>query len=202
MRVIWVRGVWVLVLLAILGFGGWAALRLQDRAPQEAMAVLPAIELSNLDGIPVALARKAEGRLAILFVSVDCDHCRQQILALNRAPETVTEPRFRAVELVAVTLEDARQARDFQQRLNIDIPLLAQGRALAGALGLRGVPALVLVDAEGAVVYHHQGRRSSRFVALLLDRFARGKGLSESELWAAYNAPTAASPVDGGRDES
>ncbi len=203
MRRTWVRAVLGTLLVALLGLGGWAAMKLYDLRWQEAVSTLPAVDLMSLGGEPVAPGRFAGRKVALLFVSVDCDHCRREIAGLDRMREAQGARALRG-ELTAITLEGASQAREFQQRLGIGIPLLAQGRALARAVGVRSVPTLVLVDAEGSIVYRHEGRRSARFVALVLARFERGEGLSKQELWASYNNLTLREPaeaVEGGRNE-
>lgn len=112
-----------------------AAVAVGERAPM--------MRRSTLDGAIVDLAAARDEPTLALFWSPGCHHC-QELLPRIRQWETRTEgPRLLII---------ARGPIGLNQQVGFQSPvILDDDRSVAGALGVTGTPAAVLIDASGWV---------------------------------------------------
>ncbi len=114
---------------------------------------LPPCELRTLDGKPARLAEVAAGRPALLSLwATWCEACTREFDALARVHEA-TRNAGAAVIGVAVGEPHDEVAR-FVQRRGLPYAQLVDERfQLADALGQNRVPATVVLDRKGRIVY-------------------------------------------------
>jgi thiol-disulfide isomerase/thioredoxin len=127
-------------------------------------AKAPGFELSDPEGNPVVFRAGQGGEPALLiFWSLFCPPCREEMplfadLAVRYPPPAL---RVIAVNLDGDTL--ARAVTQYSRLQGLPFPVAMDqkqnGRfAAAGAYGISGTPALVLIGADGKVVWSHEGR--------------------------------------------
>jgi len=142
------------------------AYRASAPAPPPGVAVarrgepLPAFEVPDLDGTPVAVPGQWAGRPLLVNVWASwCGPCIEEMPELQRFH---TEQGDNGVQVVGIALDDADAVRDFLRRVPVDYPILvdAPGPADAGVrLGNpKGVlPYSVLVSADGRLLKQRIG---------------------------------------------
>lgn len=127
-------------------------------------AKAPAFELSDPEGSPVSLRPGAGGEPALLvFWSLFCPPCREEMPYFADLSVRYPPPGLR---LIAVNLDGdslARAVAQYAKQARLPFPVAMDekrnGRfAAAGAYGVSGTPALVLIGADGRVVWSHEGR--------------------------------------------
>lgn len=114
---------------------------------------LPAVELSTLDGRTARLDDVTRGRPALVsFWATWCEACQRELDALARLHEAT---RGDGAEVVAVAVGEPRaQVADFVRRRALPYRQLVDERfVLADALGQTRVPATLVLDRDGRVVY-------------------------------------------------
>jgi peroxiredoxin len=126
-----------------------------EAAEESAMVVrLPAVGVATLTGEPAEVARLASGRVALLsFWATWCDACDKEMDALNRLHAKTLEGHDAVVIGVAVG-EDREKVAAFARRRGLRYAQVVDEHfALADALGQRRLPATVVVDRKGRIVY-------------------------------------------------
>jgi thiol-disulfide isomerase/thioredoxin len=127
-------------------------------------AKAPAFELSDPEGNPVSFRGEKSGEPALLvFWSLFCPPCREEMPYFADLAVRYPPPGLR---VIAVNLDGDSLARAVSQYARLqDLPFPVamdekrNGRfAAAGAYGVSGTPALVLIGADGRVVWSHEGR--------------------------------------------
>jgi peroxiredoxin len=123
----------------------------------------PGFELRNQDGDTVSLSDFRGRKLVLAFYPADFSPvCTDQ---LSIYQEVLPQIREQGAELVGVTVDSTWAHKAFQEKLGIDIPLLADfhpkggvSRAYGAYLEERGHPnrSLVLIDEEGVVRWVHE----------------------------------------------
>ncbi|MGH7294617.1 MAG: TlpA family protein disulfide reductase [Polyangiaceae bacterium] len=155
-----------LPLLVALGLGlaaaasggcGGAAPRAGAEAPDGRSAAwtpVPAVELSNLAGGKAGVTRLAEGRVALVSMwATWCEACMKELDALNRLDASTAGGRDAVVIGVDVG-EDPDTVAAFARRRGLRYAqLVDRDFAFADALGQRRVPATLVVDRHGRIVY-------------------------------------------------
>jgi peroxiredoxin len=143
-----------------LGFAGatWACSSTSVSSPpadETAMIVrLPAVALSTLSGEPAEVTQLAGGRVALLSLwATWCDACDKEMDALNRLHAKTLEGNDAIVIGVAIGEERGKVAA-FAQRRGLRYPQVVDEHfAFADALGQRRLPATLVVDRQGRIVY-------------------------------------------------
>jgi peroxiredoxin len=153
-------------------------------APATASALAP-IELRTLDGRPARLDEIAHGRPALLSLwATWCEACAKEFDALSRLHEA-TRRSGAAVIAVAVGEPHAQVAAFVQRRALPYAQLVDERFQLADALGQTRVPATLVLDRDGRVIY-----RGGVFDEAALAAFRRALGDGGAN--ATGPAPTAA----------
>ncbi|MBE0618255.1 MAG: TlpA family protein disulfide reductase, partial [Proteobacteria bacterium] len=127
-------------------------------------APAPSFSLSDPEGAPLSFRAKAGMEPALLiFWSLFCPPCQEEMpmyadLSLRHPPP---ELRVIAVNLDGPTL--ARSVSQYARMRQLPFPVAMdekQGEhfAAADAYGVTGTPGLVLIGADGTVVWRHEGR--------------------------------------------
>jgi len=121
------------------------------RAPENP-ATVPGVTLTTLAGDRVEVARVAAGRVALVSLwATWCEACEREMDALNRLD---AKSGSSAVVIgVAVGEERAKVAAFAQRRGLRYVQLVDPDFAFADALGQRRIPATLVVDREGRIVY-------------------------------------------------
>jgi peroxiredoxin len=131
---------------------GCAPAHTQSPAPSTVGALGPC-ELRTLDGRPARLDEVAHGRPALVSLwATWCEACAKEFDALARVHEA-TRNAGAAVIGVAVGEPHDEVARFVQQRALPYAQLVDERFQLADALGQTRVPATVVLDRQGRIVY-------------------------------------------------
>ncbi len=113
---------------------------------------LPVLDLNNLDGGIVDI-EAGRGALALLFVAIDCPICRSVLPAFEQALLDTKGKRagFWVTDGMPAATVGTDQPGDYQgyaENHRIDPERFIVSQELGLALGIRQIPALVLLDDE------------------------------------------------------
>lgn len=136
--------------MAVLGCGADA----HPPVTSVPMATLPHRTVMTISGQRTELARVTEGRVALVSLwATWCEACTKEIDTLNRLTKRTAERNDALVVGVAVG-ESAASVDAFVRRHGMTYTqLVDEDFSLADALGQRNVPATLIIDREGRVVY-------------------------------------------------
>ncbi len=136
-------------LIATIGCAGGV-----PAAPARAASTLPEAQVLTLDGAPTDLAAAIRGRAALVNLwATWCDTCVGEIDALKRLASQTSGRSDALVVGVAVGETPAvvsAFARDREMRY---LQLVDEDFRLTDALGQRHVPATLVIDRAGRIVY-------------------------------------------------
>jgi peroxiredoxin len=145
---------WILMLFNILLTVGLAR-RIKARLPNlETLKVgqkAPNFTAWTLAGDPVTLADYAGRTVAFIFMSPDCQPCREQL------PELVniqSKAKQNGVEIVMVSDAGEAETLSFIAELDVQLPVLVAPRERSSFLvdfKVHGTPSYCVVDAQGIV---------------------------------------------------
>ena len=153
--------------------------------PPSTTSALAPIELRTLDGRPARLDELAHGRPALVSLwATWCEACTREFDALARLHEA-TRHTGAAVIAVAVGEPHAQVAAFVQRRALPSAQLVDERFQLADALGQNRVPATLVLDRDGRVIF-----RGGSFDEAALSAFRRALGDGVSG--ATGPTPTAA----------
>ncbi len=118
------------------------------------LAILSHQTVRTLEGERTDLGRVTEGRVALVSLwATWCEACVKEIDALNRLSRRTAERKDALVIGVAVG-ESAARVDAFVRRHGMTyVQLIDEDFALADALRQRNVPAILVIDRDGRVVY-------------------------------------------------
>jgi peroxiredoxin len=118
------------------------------------VARLPAVPVATLAGDASEVAHVAGGRVALVSLwATWCDACDREVDALNRLDAKTTQGNEAVVIGVAVG-EDREKVAAFAHRRGLRYAqLVDEHYAFADALGQRHLPATLVVDREGRIVF-------------------------------------------------
>jgi peroxiredoxin len=118
------------------------------------VTALPTTHLEGLDGSPTDLATAVQGRAALVSLwATWCDSCVAEVGALRRLDALTRGQHGATVVAVAVGEPIATVAAFTRDRALPYRVLVDPEFELADALGQRRVPATLVVDREGHIVY-------------------------------------------------
>jgi len=117
----------------------------------------PDFTLTSTAGGSVQLS-SLRGQIVVLdFWASWCGPCRAAIPALQRIH---TDYADRGVRVLGVNLNDSGDPAEFMAKLNADYTVLIKGEQVAAAYAVRGIPTIVIIDPDGAVVHRESGWKS------------------------------------------
>lgn len=167
---------------ALRGALAMAPLR-QEQPWRATLPTLEALELRTIDGQAWRMADHAGAPVVITFFATWCGPCRQELPELHAM---WAERRERGLSVLAVSVDEDPQAADldgYVRGLGLPFPVV-HAPELRERFGVSGIPALRLVDGQGALVYSARG-----WSAAAVPRLAR---VVDEVLDAAATAPGAA----------
>lgn len=106
-------------------------------------------------GAPTSLRALAAGRpMVVDLYAIWCDGCRKQIASLEELAARIGD---RALIVGVDVGDELDAARTFASREGIDYPTFADPEfRFADSMGVSGLPHLLVVDGDGAVVHRSQ----------------------------------------------
>jgi thiol-disulfide isomerase/thioredoxin len=121
-------------------------------APQAVPEILPPVPVANLAGDRLEVSRVAGGRVAIVSLwATWCDACQKEMDALNRLCASAGDE---AVVIGVAVGEERGKVADFARRRGLRyVQLVDEDFAFADAVGQRRVPATLVVDRDGRIVF-------------------------------------------------
>jgi peroxiredoxin len=122
-------------------------------SPSRTVGALPPIELRTLDGRPARVDEVTHGRPALVSLwATWCEACTRELDALRRLDEAA---RSAGAAVIAIAVgEPHAQVASFVQHRGLSYAQLVDERfQLADALGQTRVPATLVLDRGGNVVY-------------------------------------------------
>lgn len=140
-----------LLVLACIGF----------IATNYAQESLPSVSIENVNGEKVNIQDFAKnGKITIIsFWATWCKPCQKELNTISEVYEDWQDEYN--CELVAVSIDDSRDAPKVKpyasgQGWEYEV-LLDKNQELKRALNFRSVPYVIIVDANGNIVYKHSG---------------------------------------------
>ena len=154
---------------------------------------MPDFQLRDEDG-DLGSGRAFSGRnYGLLFFRADCEHCQRELMEIDRLL-----PQFAGrLPFLVVSLNSAEETRQAIEHWRLTMTPYFAPVALARSLGVRSVPLLVLVGADGRISYVQTGERSLSFQRTVFERFLQGDSLAEADLRKIAQRPAAVSPAAG-----
>jgi peroxiredoxin len=136
-------------------------------APPAGATTVPTEPVVTLAGEPTEVARVAHGRVALVSLwATWCDGCQHELEALNRLDASTAERRDAVVIGVAVGEPRAKVAAFVSSRGLRYTQLVDEDFRFADAVGERHVPATLVVDRAGRIVYRGDAFDASGLAAL------------------------------------
>lgn len=142
----------IFILLATLFFGF---------TPDNASKKLPDITITDLQGKPVKILEyvKQSKITVISFWATWCSPCKRELDAIGELYPDWVEAY--GVKLVAITIDNARaltQVKPLIEEKSWEFDVLVDSKQeLQQALNFQPIPQTFVVDAEGNVLYQHEG---------------------------------------------
>jgi thiol-disulfide isomerase/thioredoxin len=142
----------------LTGLGLSAALGCSSASPPLSQAALPAplpaTTVMTLAGEPTSVAHVAEGRVALVSLwATWCEACVKEMDSLNRLDAKATAEGSAVVIGIDIGEEREKVAAFAQRRGLRYVQLVDEGFAFADALGQRRLPATLVIDRRGEVVF-------------------------------------------------
>jgi peroxiredoxin len=120
----------------------------REAAPGAVGMALPAFEVDRLDGGTLTGA-DLEGRPALLFFFATwCPYCKRLAPGIERTWQRYGE---RGLRVVAVSFREDGSVEAWRREQDVSFEIAVEGDAAAAALGVRGTPTWLFVDADGIV---------------------------------------------------
>ena len=161
----------------------------QTKAGQTA----PALQLTLLDGSTWTLSEAKGQPLLLNFFNGTCPWCQSEMPRLGKVYDHLKEQKFHVPMIgIIASQETAESAVQFALHCGLDMPLALDGkRAASAAFGIKRVPTLILIDAQGLLsrVYEGASEQLSGIVEQALFAAARGDAAPTLELVGNGCAP-------------
>jgi len=115
-------------------------------------SIAPDIELKTLEGKPFSLSDElSRGPVVLAFFKVSCPTCQYALPFFERLYKAYGH---KAVKLVGVSQNDAKDTAGFNQQFGITLPVLlddSKGYPASNAYGLTNVPSIFWVAEDGEI---------------------------------------------------
>lgn len=113
---------------------------------------LPAFQLEDLNGRPVALEQFAGRVISVHFFAVWCEPCLAELPVIEKTASRYGPRGYQPLLVAVANREDARRLREFVQKHGLDIPVLYDGqRAVEQLYGLKALPTHLVAGRDGLV---------------------------------------------------
>ncbi|MGO8998509.1 MAG: TlpA family protein disulfide reductase [Polyangiaceae bacterium] len=128
-------------------------------------APLPGVSLATLAGDHVEVARVANGRVALVSLwATWCEACEKEMDALNRLDAKTGSD---AVVIGVAVGEERAKVAEFARRRGLRyVQLVDQDFSFADAIGQRHLPATLVVDRQGRIVFRGEAINVDSLAAL------------------------------------
>lgn len=121
--------------------------------PAHSVGQVPEVELATLDGKPARVTQALGGKIGVVSLwATWCEACREELDALNRLHERAGS-RGAVVLAIAVGEKRAKVASFVREHALSYAQLVDEDYKLADALGARRVPATLVVDRDGRILF-------------------------------------------------
>ena len=115
-------------------------------------SIAPDIELKTFEGKPFSLSDElSRGPVVLAFFKVSCPTCQYALPFFERLYQAYGH---KAVKLVGVSQNDARETAEFNKQFGITLPVLldnGKGYPASNAYGLTNVPSIFWVAQDGEI---------------------------------------------------
>jgi len=114
-------------------------------------SIAPDIELKTFEGKPFSLSDElSRGPVVLTFFKVSCPTCQYALPFFERLYQAYGH---KAVKLVGVSQNDARETAEFNKQFGITLPVLldSKGYPASNAYGLTNVPSIFWVAQDGEI---------------------------------------------------
>jgi len=151
------------VLAALLAIPGWVAQGSSRSVDRPA----PEFSLTTLDDKPIP-SSGLRGRIVVLaFWATWCTPCREELPELQELLERYQSDPKVAIWAVGVNWggDTAEEQAAFAKKLQLRLPLAFDRQSAARALGVEGLPAVIILDDVGHIRMLHSGYDASEHLA-------------------------------------
>jgi len=125
----------------------------------------PEFEGRRLSGAPVSRASLKDGPYAIIFFATWCGTCRSELPVIQR----VTSQR-RDIQVIVTSDETPAEVSRYMKKQGLDIDAVANGHGIFAAFGVRVLPTVIVVDADGRIAFAEPGGGAvSNGLSMLID---------------------------------
>ena len=174
----------LLVLFACLASTGSPALEIGDTPPD--------VVGRTLDGKTVRLSDSSARLRIISFWATWCPPCRRELPLLAAVAE---QGGAHSVEVIAINMQESRPLVRSAVKIMKDYPIrFAHDRngTIARQFGVRGIPHLVIVDANDLIVYKKIGYAESQVDGIVaeVNRLIQQDRIDQETRYAAEDAGT------------
>ena len=161
----------VALLCALCAIHIAAALYLQRAVSADAVpigGVIPPIKGISLDGQPFVQNNMETRKLALLFFTPTCVHCKEELENVEKL-----RPRYLgSLTFLAISLGNPELTRSVAYELHLGFPVIIDSRAeLNKPLNIHVVPAMFLVDESHILRQQFVGKHSLTDIEQFLDHF-------------------------------
>ena len=134
-------------------------------------SALPSLTLQDIEGRPVTLADKTDGQPTLVNIWASwCPHCHRSMPALEQAQSLYPQVRLVLVNQGEAGTTVVRYMHE--HGFAFEHVLLDPLASLATAIGSRGVPTTLILDADGNVMSIHSGGLSAARIRQILQPLA------------------------------
>lgn len=139
-------GKWIGIALVVLVGGVVAVFAMQKKqAPEFTLSDTygNSVSLSDYEGYPVVLD----------FWASWCPPCRAAMPAIDRIHADYNGRAY----VFGINVRDNQDPGEFMSSMGVTYPTLVNGDAVAQDYNVKGIPTLVVIDRDGAIVYQDAG---------------------------------------------